>query len=150
MALDGYWWSEPRSDCFTPGKETRYPLNRRLCGPYGLSWQVGKFQLTGIRSPDRPVSRESLYRLNSFICFHQKKVNIRIKQANGRRPHAAGIGVYELWIDGSGGRSTRGGHNVAYLFFHVFWYHPFRCSFQLKFKREKIWRTLYTRGRVVE
>jgi len=149
MALDGYEWSEPRPDRFAPGKEIRYPLNRRLGGPYGLSWQVGKSHSTGIRSPDRPASRESLYLLHPFMCFHQKKVNVSIKQANGRRPRATGIGVCELWTDGSGGRSTLVGPNVTSLFFRVFWYHQFRCSLQLKFKWEKIWCTVYTRGCVV-
>jgi len=42
LALDGGVWSTPRSDRFTPGKETRYPLYRRLGGPQGRSGRVLK------------------------------------------------------------------------------------------------------------
>ena len=56
-ALDRVGWLTPRPDRFTPGKETRYPLYRRLGGPQVRSRQV--------RSPDRPARRQSLYRLSS-------------------------------------------------------------------------------------
>ena len=47
-----------------PGK-TPYPLYRRLGGPQGRSGRVQKISpSTGIRSPDRPVRSESLYRLS--------------------------------------------------------------------------------------
>lgn len=36
-ALDACGRSTPRSDIFTPRKQRRYPLYRRLCGPQGLS-----------------------------------------------------------------------------------------------------------------
>jgi len=39
--LDG--WSTPRPDRFNPGKQTRYPLYRRLGGPlrrYGRVWKI--------------------------------------------------------------------------------------------------------------
>ena len=39
-ALDGGGWLAPRSDRFNPGKKTRYPLYRRLCGPQGRSERV--------------------------------------------------------------------------------------------------------------
>jgi hypothetical protein len=52
----------PRPDRFTSGKETRYPLYRRLGGPQG-SW--GKYRPpSGIRPPDSPARTEWLYRLN--------------------------------------------------------------------------------------
>jgi hypothetical protein len=41
-ALDGGGWSTPRSGRFTPGKETRCPLYRRLGGPQGRSGRRGK------------------------------------------------------------------------------------------------------------
>jgi hypothetical protein len=41
-ALDGVGWSALRPGRFTPGKETRYPLYRRLGGPQGRSGQVRK------------------------------------------------------------------------------------------------------------
>jgi len=42
--------------CFTPGKEIRYPLYRRLV------WKGTKnLASTGVRTTDRPGRRESLY-----------------------------------------------------------------------------------------
>ena len=41
-ALDGGGWSMPRPSHFTPRKETRYPLHRRLGGPQGRSGLVRK------------------------------------------------------------------------------------------------------------
>jgi hypothetical protein len=57
-------WLAPRPGRFTPGKETRYPLYRRLGGPQGPVWTTAEnLAPTRIRSPDRPASSESLYRL---------------------------------------------------------------------------------------
>ena len=42
LALDGGGWLTPYPGHFTPGKETRYPLYRRLGGPHGRSGRVGK------------------------------------------------------------------------------------------------------------
>ena len=63
-ALEGVEGSVSRPGCnLTPGK-TRYSLYRRLGGLQGQSGQVRKISpLTGIRSPDRPARRQSLYRL---------------------------------------------------------------------------------------
>jgi len=65
-ALDGGEWSTPRPGRFTPGKETRYLLHRRLCGLQGQSGRVRKISPppTGVRSPDRPARSESLNRLS--------------------------------------------------------------------------------------
>ena len=41
-ALDGFGWLNPLLCCFTPWKETRYPLYRRLSGPQGLSGRLRK------------------------------------------------------------------------------------------------------------
>jgi hypothetical protein len=41
-ALDGGSWSTPRPGRFTPGKETWYPLRRRLGEPRGRSGRVRK------------------------------------------------------------------------------------------------------------
>jgi len=38
-ALDGDEWLTPHSGRFTPGKETRYPLYRRLDGLPGPVWK---------------------------------------------------------------------------------------------------------------
>jgi hypothetical protein len=42
LALDEGRWSTPRPGRFTPEKETRYPLYRRLGGPQGRSGRVRK------------------------------------------------------------------------------------------------------------
>jgi hypothetical protein len=64
-ALNGCGWSTPRPGHFTPGKETRYPLCRRLGGwAPGPVWTGAEISpSTGIRSPDIPARSESLYRL---------------------------------------------------------------------------------------
>jgi len=52
-ALDENGWSAPRPDRFTFGKETRYPLCRRLSGPQGRCRRARKTSpppQTGIRS----------------------------------------------------------------------------------------------------
>ena len=60
-ALDGGGWSTLLPDRFTPGKESRYPLYRRLGGPHGRSGRVRKISPpTGIRSSDRPARSKSL------------------------------------------------------------------------------------------
>jgi len=41
-ALDGSGWLTPRPSCFTPWKENRYPLYRRLGGTQGRSGRVRK------------------------------------------------------------------------------------------------------------
>jgi hypothetical protein len=46
LALDEGGWSTPRTGRFTPGKETRYPLYRRLGGPQGRSGRVRKISPT--------------------------------------------------------------------------------------------------------
>ena len=64
-ALEGGVWSTSRPGRFTPQEETRYPLYRRLDGSQGRSGRVRKISPpTGIRSPDRQVRNESLYRLS--------------------------------------------------------------------------------------
>jgi hypothetical protein len=59
-------WLTPRSGRFTPGKETLYPLYRRLGGPQGRSKRVRKMfpPPSGIRSPNHPARSESLYQLS--------------------------------------------------------------------------------------
>jgi hypothetical protein len=61
---------------FIPGKETRYPLNRRLGGPQGRSGRVQRISLlTRIPSPDRPARSESLYRLSYAGPQRLKRTN---------------------------------------------------------------------------
>ena len=42
LTIDGGAWSTPRPGRFTPGKETRYPLYRRLDVPQGRSERARK------------------------------------------------------------------------------------------------------------
>jgi hypothetical protein len=42
LALEAGAWSTPRPGRFTPGKETRYPLYRRLGGPQSRSERMRK------------------------------------------------------------------------------------------------------------
>ena len=57
--------SASRSGRFLPPGKTSYPSFRRLDGPQGRSGQVRKISPpTGIRSPDRPASSQSLYPLH--------------------------------------------------------------------------------------
>jgi len=59
LAVDGGEWSTPSPGRFTPGKETRFPLYRRLGGPQVRAWTCAEnLAPTGIRSPDRPACRE--------------------------------------------------------------------------------------------
>ena len=69
-ALGRGGWLRPRLSHFTPGKETRYPLHRRLVGPQGWSGRVLK-----IFSPPGFDSRtvQPVYRLQyrdplSYMC----------------------------------------------------------------------------------
>jgi hypothetical protein len=64
LALDGGGWLKPRPARYTPGKETRYLLYRRLSEPQGRSGWVQETSLppTGIKTPDRPTRNELLYR----------------------------------------------------------------------------------------
>ena len=63
-ALDGSGWSTPRPGRFTPGKDTVPTVQEAGQAP-GPVW-TGAENLTPIeiRSPDRPVRSESLYRLS--------------------------------------------------------------------------------------
>ena len=52
-ALGGGGWSTPLPGRFAPGRETRYPLYRRLGVPQGLSERVRKSSLPpGLESPN--------------------------------------------------------------------------------------------------
>ena len=60
----GWGVSVTPGQLLAPGK-TRYPLYRRLGGPQGRSGEVRKFSPPpGLRSPDRPVRSQSLFRLS--------------------------------------------------------------------------------------
>jgi len=109
------WWmanATPRP-LYPPGK-TRYPLYRRLGEPQTRSGQVRKISPpTGIRSPDRPARRESLYRLNypgsgnrytnnktlrfgAQLCF---RLQIRSTKSVTTRGQVLFSGVYlPLWV----------------------------------------------------
>ena len=61
LALEGGGWSAPRDGRFTHGKETRYPLYRRLGGTLWIDPE--NLASTEVRSPHRPARSELLYRL---------------------------------------------------------------------------------------
>ena len=64
--LDGVGDCRHARAALTPGI-ARYPLYRRLGGPQGRFGRVQKISPpTGIRSPNRPTRRESLYRLRNL------------------------------------------------------------------------------------
>jgi len=67
--IDWSGWPKPRHGCFMPGKETQYPLYRRLDGPQGWSGTVWKIShATGVQSPYRPARSWSLYRHVQGYC----------------------------------------------------------------------------------
>jgi hypothetical protein len=67
-----------------PGKETRYPLYRRLGRPQGWSERMRKISPpTGIRSPDGPARSESLCRLrypSPTETYTRSKINWKNEQ----------------------------------------------------------------------
>jgi hypothetical protein len=124
-----------------PGKKPGTPCTGGRVAHKASLGVCGKSHPNRDSIPGPSSQYSSLYRLYSFMYFRQKKVNGSRQQGNDRKPHilnrtAAVIGVYELWKDGSGGKSTEGWTKVASLF-SCFWYHPFRCCLQLRLKREK-------------
>jgi hypothetical protein len=65
-------WSTPRSGRFNPGKETRYQLHRRRCGPQGRSGRVQKISLPpgfDPRTVQPVVSRYTGPLLFRDVCF---------------------------------------------------------------------------------
>jgi len=75
--------SESRTGRSLPPGKTRYPLYRRLSGPQGRSRQVRKFSPpTGIRSPVRPASSQSLYRLSYPAHGNMKSISLSTSTAN--------------------------------------------------------------------
>ena len=72
-ALDGVGGQRHTAAALPPEK-TRYPLYKKLGGPQGQSGRTRKISPpTGIRSPDRPVRSESLYRLSYPGPFNNSK-----------------------------------------------------------------------------
>jgi hypothetical protein len=71
-ALEEGGSSTPRPSRFTPGKDTRNPLCRRLVGPPGPVWTgVENLAPTGIRFPNRPVHIE--FYTGYAITSHRKR-----------------------------------------------------------------------------
>ena len=71
--LDMGGWSTPRPSRFTPRKDLRYPLYRRLGGLQGRSGRVWKISpLLGFDPPDRPARSGSLCRptYNSLYYYY--------------------------------------------------------------------------------
>ena len=63
-ALDGGRWSAPRPGRFTPGKDPVPIVQEARWAPGPVWTSAENLAPTGIRSPDLPVRRESLYRLS--------------------------------------------------------------------------------------
>ena len=70
--------------CYTPGKETRYPLYRRLGGPQGQSGRVWKTSPIPAFDPRvvQPVASrytEPYWPMTSTVTNKYKSVNARFK-----------------------------------------------------------------------
>jgi hypothetical protein len=64
--LDDDGWSAPRPGHFTPGKETRYLLYKKLGGTR-VDWAGAEnLSCNDFRIPDRPTRSKSLYRQHYF------------------------------------------------------------------------------------
>jgi hypothetical protein len=74
MEGGGGGWTTPLPGRFAPGEDIGFPLYKRLGGTQGRSGRVRIISPpSGIRSPDRPASSASLYRLSypgpySYSC----------------------------------------------------------------------------------
>ena len=68
-ALEGGEWSAARPSRTLPPGKTRCPFYRGLGGPQGRSGRAENLVPTEIRSPDRPVRSQSLYRLSYRVHF---------------------------------------------------------------------------------
>jgi hypothetical protein len=87
--------SAPRPGHTLPPGNNRYPLYRRLRDPHGRSGQARKISPpTGIRSPDRPARRQSLYRLSYPAAMFPD--NTKFENIGSRR--YVEILVYENWM----------------------------------------------------
>jgi len=71
-ALEEGEWSAARPDRTLPPGKTRYSFSRRVGGPQVRSGRAEILAPTGIRSPNRPARRQSLYRLS----YRAHNVNI--------------------------------------------------------------------------
>jgi hypothetical protein len=68
LALNDGGWLKPHPSCFTAGKETQYPLHRRLCGPKGKTGQVQEI------SPPPEFNSQTVQpaasRCTDYMTFH--------------------------------------------------------------------------------
>jgi hypothetical protein len=86
-----------RPGFFTPKKQPRYPLNRRLVGPQSWFVRFGEkyFASVGIRIPDRLARILVTYRLSyqliyTFYCITLKDIN---REENAHNQSKSG----QLW-----------------------------------------------------
>jgi hypothetical protein len=83
-------WSASRLDRFTPEKNPRYPLGRRLDWPQRRSGRLAEdknLALPGIE-PQAPASRSSLYRLSYLDSIHECNWNKSLRcimKAGGKK-----------------------------------------------------------------
>jgi hypothetical protein len=74
-ALIGGGWSTPHPGCFTPGKENRYPLYRRLGGPQGRS-RPHCDSIPGPSSPERVATPTELSRPTILVIILLKYLTL--------------------------------------------------------------------------
>jgi hypothetical protein len=80
LALEAGGWSTPRPGRFTPGKETRYPLYRRLGGHHGRSGRVQKILPPPVFDP-RTV--QSVWNLNTNFTVRISYLFSKKRRHNG-------------------------------------------------------------------
>ena len=82
-ALDGGGWLKPRPSCFTPGKETRYPLYRRMAGP-----EKCRPHRDSILGPPRPYLVATTTELSrSALCILVTGLNVIRVVTQRSHPH---------------------------------------------------------------
>jgi hypothetical protein len=74
--LDEGGWSTPRPGRFTPGKETRYTLYRRLGGPHGRSGRLRKIPPPPGFDPRTVQPLASRYIDRAIAALHPAKQNL--------------------------------------------------------------------------
>ena len=95
-ALDGVGGQRHAPTNLPPGKETRYPSYRKLGGAPRPVWTGAKYLTSiGIRSPDRPVRSELLYRLR-YPLPHMIKVETAIP--SNARYHPIKFTAHIFWF----------------------------------------------------
>jgi hypothetical protein len=110
-ALEGGGWLTPRPGRFNPGKDNRCHFTGGWVGPRaGVDGYENFSPLAGIRSPDRPALRKSLYRLsyrgpkycNSNVMYEKRSVssNLFVQVNQKERHYIKCLCNYSMWFQG--------------------------------------------------